>query len=583
MIPMVSIAVPTLISFMLLCTSVADDPAATIQKLTQDLTSQSVETRRQAAAELTNRGPKAKTAVAALGRSLKDKDAEVRSLAATALGAIGESASIAVPALIEATKDASPDVRAHAIHSLGLVGVKSEPVIKALALAITDKEATVRRAAALSMRELKPDRNVSIPLMAKVLDDAEPAVVLPALDTITELGESAVPALIECVERGGRARYWGCVVLSELGPVGKAAAPALAAAVKDADAETRMHALLALAAIGAPSHDAAGNAIADSLADKEPRVRNAAHYAAGRVGVTKAVPAFEASLKSDDPLTVVIAAWALAKLKPDDAKQTKSSVEIILGRLRDDRSPARVAAAKAIVDLVVSSADKEIVPPGTVLTLDEEGQRLVLEAVTAQGAKAVPLLVQRLGHKESRIYAARALGRIGPGAKDAAPALSKLLAEDDVDLRHEVLIALAAIGSDAAAAVPALVESLKRNDATLPLTCYALGKIGPAATPAVTQLQSFLDRPDAWLRVSASVALVRIRPDDRATAQKALPILSRGLADEQEHVRLECAIALVELGAAAKSAVPSLRMALEDTSPSVRQAAKNALTGLGEK
>src|SRR5262249_54861119 len=82
--------------------------------------------------------------------------------------------------------------------------------------------------------------------------------------------------------------------------------------------------------------------------------------------------------------------------------------------------------------------------------------------------------------------AAPALGRRGPAAKDAVPALVPLLKDADPFVRVEAGMTLAAVG---AAAVPALTEALKDPDRYERMgAALALGHLGKAARPAVDAL-----------------------------------------------------------------------------------------------
>lgn len=67
-------------------------------------------------------------------------------------------------------------------------------------------------------------------------------------------------------------------------------------------------------------------------------------------------------------------------------------------------------------------------------------------------------------HVNIRREAARALGEIGPGAKDAVPELIEALNDEDMDL----------------------------------ITVRALGQIGPAARPAAPAITQWLKKIDSW-------------------------------------------------------------------------------------
>jgi hypothetical protein len=63
-----------------------------------------------------------------------------------------------------------------------------------------------------------------------------------------------------------------------------------------------------------------------------------------------------------------------------------------------------------------------------------------------------------------RTQAAEALGALGPEAKAAVPALIDVLQDEDKYFRSHVALALGKIGREAKAAVPALIKALKDHD-----------------------------------------------------------------------------------------------------------------------
>ena len=110
------------------------------------------------------------------------------------------------------------------------------------------------------------------------------------------------------------------------------------------------------------------------------------------------------------------------------------------------------------------------------------------------GVEAVPTMIHALGDKNPLIQstAAGTLQLIGPGAKDAVPALIRVLKDADAmitvggegyKVRQAVAGALGAIGPDAKDAVPGLVEALEDSDPRVrAVSAFALSKVGgPAA------------------------------------------------------------------------------------------------------
>jgi HEAT repeat protein len=123
---------------------------------------------------------------------------------------------------------------------------------------------------------------------------------------------------------------------------------------------------------------------------------------------------------------------------------------------------------------------------------------------------------------------------------------------------------------------------LGEGDATslaAPPAAYALGRIGPAAKPAVEKLRSLATSKNEMLATVAIWATLKIAPEDTSLREMAIPRLKNALRAEREMVRLEAAVALGEIGSAAASTIPMLEfVAEEDPSKLVRAAAADALT-----
>jgi len=196
--------------------------------------------------------------------------------------------------------------------------------------------------------------------------------------------------------------------------------------------------------------------------------------------------------------------------------------------------------------------------------------------------------------------AARALGRLGPAAGDAAAGLRKLLGDEDAAVQataavalwrierhaeaipaleamlrggqggaaYQAAVSLGELGAEAATAAPALADALASRDEDLRRgAAYALGRIGPAAVPAVRRA---LAHRDESTRRQAVEALGWVGPS-------AVPVLVEALADGQALVRRAAARALGRLGPAANQATPALLQTASDRDSEVRAAAAEAL------
>ena len=110
-----------------------------------------------------------------------------------------------------------------------------------------------------------------------------------------------------------------------------------------------------------------------------------------------------------------------------------------------------------------------------------------------------------------RMFAALALGAIGPDAQPAVPALCEFLRDGPVHLKNHAAGALGRIGPAAKAAIPELIATL--SDAVAGgEAAQALAEIGPAAVPA---LKAALTEGDERSRSNATAALERIEKPRR--------------------------------------------------------------------
>jgi HEAT repeat protein len=201
-------------------------------------------------------------------------------------------------------------------------------------------------------------------------------------------------------------------------------------------------------------------------------------------------------------------------------------------------------------------------------------------ALIRLGATAVDTLRERLSDPALRGRVIEILAAIGPASKPAVDDMITLLGDADPAIRGDAAVAIAAIGPDAAAAVPALTKMLAEESAPASRypAAYALGRIGPAAKPAAEQLRALATSPDEVLATVALWSTLRITPEDKSLLEQAVPGLRKAVRAEREIVRLEAAVALGEIGAAAATAIPILELVSEeDSSKAVRAAAAAAL------
>ena len=550
--------------------------------------------------EIAKLGQNAKGALADLIKATADEDARIRWHAARAIGMIGEDALSAIPVLLGLLADADPIVVTQSAAAIGLIrqddGRQSIPsadeqtytsAIDPLVKSTTHPDPRVRRSAVRSLRHLIPSPQQLAPLLGKQLADADSACVLPALHTLADMDDEAVPVLLEALEQP-KSRYWATLALAEIGPeIGPEAAPVVAALSRlaaEGETEERIQAFLALAAIGEKAATASP-VMVKALESDDTALRFPAAFALGRVRAADADAALEKAAAGDDPFLAEVASWARARIHPDDKPLVDEAVKRLRTGLHSDRPNERSAAASGLSDL----AEKLDEPVRLELAgefadlLSDPIQDVGLSgggALIRLGATAVDTLRGRLSDPALRGRVIEILGAIGPAAKPAVDDMVTLLTDADPVIRGDAAVTIAAIGPDAAAAVPQLVKMLADEAAPAARypAAYALGRIGSAATPAVEQLRALTTSPDEMMSTVALWSLLKITPGDRSLFEQAIPALRKAIRAEREIVRLEAAVALGEIGAAAAPAIPILELVSEeDSSKPVRAAAAAAV------
>ncbi len=134
--------------------------------------------------------------------------------------------------------------------------------------------------------------------------------------------------------------------------------------------------------------------------------------------------------------------------------------------------------------------------------------------------------------------------------------------------------------STGARAVPALIDSLKSDDAKVRIAAaQALAEIGPVAGAAVPGLlDQALHDPVLYAGTTAAGALRHI---DLTAARQVMTAYLPALNDADVQTRRNACAMLEGLGPVAKPAVPALVSALNDTSETVRMHAVGALGEIG--
>ncbi|HUR55756.1 MAG TPA: HEAT repeat domain-containing protein [Gemmataceae bacterium] len=193
-------------------------------------------------------------------------------------------------------------------------------------------------------------------------------------------------------------------------------------------------------------------------------------------------------------------------------------------------------------------------------------------------AKPIAEWIADLDHPTSestREAARRALGPEGPFRQAAIPALIDALRK--LHPFHESTV-IVTLGDHGTAAVPKLLETLKRPEANVRSgSILALGRVRPRPADAVHAIVAAMKDEKAEVRSNAAVVLSRMR----GAAGQAIPALVTGLGDSEPGVRANSAEALGQLVRKPGPAVVALARAVTDADEGVRYEASMALVLIG--
>lgn len=167
--------------------------------------------------------------------------------------------------------------------------------------------------------------------------------------------------------------------------------------------------------------------------------------------------------------------------------------------------------------------------------------------------------------KNSRV--ASALGYIGAPARAAIPILVESLRENSSDsISSEAAFrSLRRFGVEVKAAMPALIEMLKDEDASNRWCAVALlGQIGPDAKAALPLLRAAVNEEDPNVRIQAALELSKIEGDKKTTLRILLGRLKdKDLASPMDFAPSPLEV-LAEMGADAKEAIPALTALMKE-------------------
>ena len=391
--------------------------------------------------------------------------------------------------------------------------------------------------------------------------------------------------------------------------------PALVAALKDEDRETRRNAIKTLGKMGTLAADAVPGLI-DVMEEDDLGTRTCVVSALLDIG-PRAVPHLVRALSSRDASRRIHAAEALDKMGGfheigshaalaittltavavgDSDKDVrlaaiiaishighKEAVTALLTIAKQDDAEVRFYAAKGLRDL--GALAKPAVPaflelmdePGMTASVAAQGLVNIGDANAAAGLGK--LLCDPTKGNTARCEAAWALGRMPSQSAVAVPFLIRASGVTNAELREYVANGLRELGTDARDAAPAL-RALMVSDPVSTVriaAARALYAVRGSDDLAVKCLVTESYNPDYEARAWAAYSLGQVGKKETA----AVDALIARLADDNPYVRKQAVSALKVVGRpAAVKAIPALEKLLDDPAPDVRAEVKKALEDL---
>jgi len=485
-----------------------------------------------------------------LAGSLKDDDEQVRMGAASVLYLCGLSAKVALPQLLEALQGTSPPLQIAAARTLGNLGTNAAAAVPALKGMLNKEAREPRFAAAQSLWTITRQAQLVVPVLAEALEirgtnyvDTWSSVF--AAWTLAEIGpdaKAAGPALIRLLEaKEQNVRVAAAAALVRISPDTAGLAEVLGAALQQDASVSYLDAQKALGELGSKSIPV----LVKAASNPSPQVRRLSVETLGRIGApaSEVVPVLAASLKDSDEHARRVAAQALGKMAPE----SKAAISPLRAALKDTSGMVRAEAAVALVRLD---------PPAN------DAVAVLVEAIS-DNRDGTAYIVACNGAREISPAAVPTVLEFIKGAPPGGSQMRDLqkwfrTQEGAIDL-------LGRMGPNAKSAVPALIQALEDKRGYLK-AAESLGWIGPDAKEAVPALKSALQDQEVRVRLNAAVALARIDTRDKSHAI----FLTQFLMDHDAAIRSAAACSLGELGADARPAIPALcQLAIDDDDESV--------------
>ena len=296
-------------------------------------------------------------------------------------------------------------------------------------------------------------------------------------------------------------------------------------------------------------------------------LRQQAGMLLGRIGkpAIAGIPVLIGLLRDTETPEESTRAWALkslglfGKLAADAVRQLSRELSD-RSRLQDDRILIADVLGQIGTAAALQTLSRELLRPQSEHADGEALLRqVIVDAVALTGPQAIialPALTRMTadGNADVRRKACRAIGQIGPRAElSLDPLLERLVLDETPAVRDAAAAAMGKIGP---AAVSMLIDVMESGDAELQWrAARSLQTIGPRAEPAIESLRRASTSEDSRVRIESLEAVWRIRNDPKMVAGRLIEELSS--SDRQ--IRRQASRLLIEIDPLPATALMQLR------------------------
>jgi HEAT repeat protein len=355
--------------------------------------------------------------------------------------------------------------------------------------------------------------------------------------------------------------------------------------------------------------------------------RIAGAQSCGRLGLSDMLPVLRKLADSEDTILAfrVVCVAALGQLEDTESRvllkslatspeiRVRRAAWVALGRLReaDARARAHREVADRVKDLEHSRASVREMSARTLGRLEGAGpaipalKKCILDRDPCVRVAAINALRKIQGQHGLMAAAHQKILR------EAVPGIVKRLDAPEASKKRHAIGVLKTMGRAAEAAIPALIENAKTGTPRIRTAAiWAIGEIGGGSREAAAFLRKLLKDESAMIRKSAVTAIGATRPagkdvvstlsavlvnDSSATVRQAAAsalgrqgqlsraALLQALSNKHPDVREEAALQLEGVPETADAALPLLAPLLGDRYEDVRNAASQAMGGMGKK